>query len=215
MKKLTSILLILMLFFSTSLSVNAHTDKNVDVTVTNTATELTRNEFIEMLSQKKGITLSEAELEVEKITKDKIKQFKKSSESISPLSLPEGQMYYTYTSTKDFGCGYTVEAGALVILYNQGSFREIIDVVEEWTGATGSGSYEWDEFYVYSNHTSTSLDLLARGAIVVAVDHSTSGGVDFGSDLLGVGFNVSHSIGQTYYYRKVSSWSSTWYLYQP
>jgi len=112
---------------------------------------------------------------------------------------------------KDVGAGYSVEVGALVNMGDGagGYFNEILDY---WSVASGSGSYEWEPSYVYATLlNSDTLELKTSGYIVVAIDSSLSGTV--GAELLGANFEVSSTIGQTTYYRKRVSISEKIYAW--
>lgn len=121
---------------------------------------------------------------------------------IEPLS-------YTYTewyTQKNVGAGYKVEVGALVKMATGGGYSQFDTVMSTWSEAIGSGSYTWESFYKEAQILNAGQLLLSsRGNIVVAVDRSTSAGIKLGNDLIAAGFEISHEISKTTYYRQTVS----------
>ncbi|RCX13520.1 hypothetical protein DFR58_11760 [Anaerobacterium chartisolvens] len=121
--------------------------------------------------------------------------------------------YKEFIIENDYGAGFTVEAGCLLLITRYSSGHEYISsIIDDWTIPSGSGTYTWEEAYCISElQGSSKVYLGARGVIEVAVNTSTSGGIQFKNELVSVGFTVSTSIGSTYYCRKVKSWDGTYY----
>lgn len=175
---------------------------------------MTRGEYVQRLAEINQTTSEEAFLELEAIENKKFAARSSTNfDNATMKLLSETTTYREYIVVKDFQGGYQVEAGALARIYNSGSFRQITNIDREWTGATGSGSYEWSEFYKSATHNGRSVTIQARGAVVIAVDSSISNSAEFGSELLGFGYTVSIAIGTKTYYRKVATWSQTFNLY--
>lgn len=108
------------------------------------------------------------------------------------------ERYITY----DAGMGYIIEVGCQVKVACGSGHCNFVEVIKEWSDATGSGSYTWKKFYVtvtIEGATKDTLRFQTRGALEVAVDSSTTGGFE------AAGFSVSSTTGGTTYYRKTIS----------
>ena len=138
--------------------------------------------------------------------KENLKQV--DAESLLGVSYGNGprkaQSFPTYTKTYTFPGGYEIEIGGMWEVYNSGSFRQFERLVDKWTGATGSGNYTWNQFHISdttSSYPTIKVSLAARGTITIAVNTSTTAGVNLGNQLSNVGFTISTSSGTTTYYR--------------
>lgn len=165
--------------------------------VTDTVTSLSYDEAVNLLVQKKGITLEEAR------------------EVLAPsiMRSVDATSYSSRSRTYNWG-GYTVEIGGIWLVYSEGSFREFREFRQAWTGATGSGTYTWNEFYVSDMTTSyptTHAYIEGRGTLEVAISKALTTSV--GADLLAANFGVAGTVGETVYYRRTETIYFDWNLY--
>lgn len=178
--------------------VSSHTFVDEDGTlVTDTIQNLTYEEAVLLLAEKKGITINAA---AEALGNENTRSARATS-------------YSSRLRTYNWG-GYTVEIGGIWLVYSEGSFREFREFKEGWTGASGSGSYTWNEFYVTdvtTTYPTTHAFLEGRGALEVAISSSLTSTV--GANLIASNFSVSGSVGNTTYYRRVETISFDWSLY--
>lgn len=160
---------------------------------------LTKEQFIQRLSEVENISLEEAAKRVENSNE---KNNIESEGTVSPLAYTYGE-YYVQES---IGAGYKIEVGALMQMAEGGGHSQFYKVESTWSEAVGSGSYDWDHFYKQATILNAGqLRLATRGNIVVKVDTSTTAGANFGSKLIGAGFEVSATQNKTTYYRKTAS----------
>lgn len=99
--------------------------------------------------------------------------------------------YWEYVLPHDFGAGKVAEVGCIYAVHNLGAKREVLGIVATWSRACGKSSVDgaitWREFYKFADHDSSSVLLMARGAIEVKVPQGPT----------------------TYYDRTVESWTGT------
>ena len=159
-------------------------------------TPITEEQAIQILIEKAGMLPLEAE-----------QMIYKNDDSYS-LNSTAGKLYQL-TATKDFGCGYEVEAGCIARRSSGMGPLVWTEIINTWTIASGSGFYTWVEAYVLAEIEKPPIDILlaARGTIEVAVDTKVSGSATLKKKLLGAGFTLSGSVGSTYYYRKIATWA--------
>ncbi len=152
---------------------------------------LTEEEAIEYYQKSYGMTREEAARQVALLRYD-------------------GYQQVEFKVEKDFGAGYTVEAGALVKCYAQGSFFSFEEVIDKWTKETSTGDYSFDEAYIQATISSNKqkLTVQARGVCEVALQVSQQDTV--GVELLGAGFSHGSVTGTTVYYRKIDTWAKSW-----
>lgn len=109
--------------------------------------------------------------------------------------------------TYDAGMGYLIEVGCQVKVACGSGHCNFVEVIKEWSEASGSGSYTWNPFYVTvtieGGIKKDTLRFQTRGALEVAIDSSMSAGFE------AAGFSVSGTIGRTTYFRKVMSINQT------
>lgn len=154
--------------------------------------DLTEEDAIKLLMEKKGYTREEAKAKV------------RSSHKMTPYNTTSGVVSHNYQRKTYTHGGFSVEIGGLYEYWTNGQYRQINDLLDMWTGAIGGGPFTWNEFSLadttlsYPNHTSK---LMATGCIEVAVDVSVSASME--ATLLGSGFTSSGTIGTTEYFRKV------------
>ena len=148
---------------------------------------LTREETLQILQEKVGLTPAEA-----------IERYNE----ISTRGVTTGERYITV----DIGMGYAVEVGCLVeIEYNgRSNFGEILEV---WSEPVGSGSYAWNAFYAYATVQGIGKDEIrfqSRGNFEVSVDISASAGFE------AAGFTLGGTVGTTSTFRKTVSIDEVW-----
>lgn len=172
-----------------------------DVTVKQYSKDLSYEEAVELLMEKKEVSREEAE---------KLLGY---SDNVSTHGTNAGETAYReYVDTYVFANRYEVEIGGLWKVYSYGSFRQFDENVSCWTAATGSGNYTWDEIYVQDtteSYPAVDVSVAARGVVEVAVDHSTTIGLELGSELLGFGFTFEDVIGDVKYYRHTANMTLT------
>lgn len=200
MNKFFKILSVFTVIFSltfTTITISANdgemNTENSSVKVERTDRVLTYEEAVEVLMQKVNISREEAQ-----------EMLEPSNDMQVYSDVVGNTSYHEYTDTYTIADRYSVEIGGLWQTYNYGSFRQFNECVSCWTAATGSGSYTWEEIYVLDvteSYPTTAVSLSARGVIEVAVDSSTSGGIQLGSELIGLGFERSDTVGFTTYFR--------------
>lgn len=112
------------------------------------------------------------------------------------------ERYITY----DAGMGYLIEVGCQVKVACGSGHCNFVEVIKEWSEASGSGDYTWNAFYVtvtIEGNTSDTLRFQTRGTLEVAVESSMTTGFE------AAGFSVSGTIGGTTYFRKTLSINQT------
>ena len=119
MKKITLLVLILSVLFSSSALFAVDTAESMGTTVSYQK-DLTYEEAVEFLMDKKNITVREAE----KILGDK------------PISTKGEQIIYReYITIQAFGMGMSAEYGIFTKIYTYNSFGEFLAVLDEWAEA--------------------------------------------------------------------------------
>lgn len=116
------------------------------------------------------------------------------------------QRYEERYITYDAGMNYLIEVGCQVLVSCGSGHCNFVEVIKEWSEATGSGSYTWNAFYVTVTIEGVRKDTLrfqTRGSLEVAVDTSMTSGFEL------AGFSVSGTVGGTTYYRKSISIDQT------
>jgi hypothetical protein len=113
-----------------------------------------------------------------------------------------GYRYIQAITTKDFSPNSAfstkVELGMAYTLYYSGSFRQINSIDATWTGAAGSGLYEWNQYTLYSYPNSfptADAEAHARGAVETVIDTSISGNVSIKNQLVSAGFDITLEVG--------------------
>lgn len=78
-----------------------------------------------------------------------------------------------------------------------------------WTGITGSGNCEWNEYYksrTDSGFPGTEIEAHARGAVQITIDTSVSGQAEIKDQLIDCGFaSVGGPVGTVYYLSKADN----------
>ena len=205
MKRFCCLVMSLFLCLGVLLSngIDARANDNSQVVVTEKSSILTRQEAIKLVSEKQGISIKEAE-----------KQFANSNKNTFNI-LGSKPMYQTYAKTFNYPGGVQIELGGVWELYTNGSFRQLNCISSKWCKASGSGVYEWDCFHVTDatgKYPTTCVNLKSRGAIVIKVSKSQTSTI--GVSLEGLGFSLSSTSGQTYYYRKTVDLQMTKDIYR-
>lgn len=99
--------------------------------------------------------------------------------------------YWEYVLPHDFGGGKVAEVGCIYAVHGMGVKREVLGIVATWSRACGKSSVDgaitWRESYMFADHDSSSVLLMARGVMEVKVPQGST----------------------TYYDRTVESWTGT------
>ncbi len=125
--------------------------------------------------------------------------YEEAEKELLPKGRVDGTSIHDVTKTYYIGGGNSIKVRVRYEKYSYGSFRQINRVisVKSWLG---SGSHSWYELDIYDfnegNYPRADLDIEVFGYSEIKVDSSVSGGFDL------AGFNFSHSVGGTDYYRK-------------
>jgi hypothetical protein len=218
MKRLVSVFLTIILLISmvnsVSIATNSLEDKTQNETIVTTEiVELTEEQYIELVVKHSKLSKEQVKSKLdmyEKETLDNNIMARFNSENITPLG--SGYSYIQAITTKDFSPNSTfstkVELGMAYTIYYSGSFRQINSIDATWTGAAGSGLYEWNQYtlYTYPNSFPTSnAEAHARGAVETVIDTSLSGNLSIKNQLVGAGFDVTLQVGTKYYLRKIDN----------
>ena len=151
---------------------------------------LTRNETIQLLQDKVGLSLADA-----------VKRYNEIASDGEEIITAERWV------TVDIGMEYFIEVGCLVEM-ECGSRCNYGEVLEKWSEAVGDGVYTWNPFYVYVTVEGIGNDELrfrTRGTIEVEISRSSAAGFE------AAGFTISGSIGTNYICRKTVSIDETLY----
>ncbi|WP_079707707.1 hypothetical protein [Paraliobacillus ryukyuensis] len=118
---------------------------------------------------------------------------------------------YLVTNTEEIVDGdLSIRYGVDTLLYNEGSFREFVEVYEDTAFVLpyGTGTHDWNGGYVRANKTSASkISFRAYGNLRSEVSVSVSAGFE------AVGFSVSTEYGSTVVLRKSHQIAHTFSLY--
>ncbi len=218
MKRLASVFLTFMLLVSivnsVSIAANSLENKTQNETLVKTEiVELTEEQYIELVVKHSELSKEQVKSKLDahkkvKLDDNNITRF--NTGSINPLG--SGYSYLQAITTKDFSPNSAfstkVELGMAYTLYYSGSFRQINSIDATWTGAAGSGLYEWNQYtlYTYPSIFPTSVaEAHARGAVETVIDTSLSGNVSIKNQLVGAGFDVTLQVGTKYYLRKIDN----------
>ena len=175
--------------------------------------EITKDEFVNRISEAEKISKKLASEKVEAMNKEyEVKKMTEMSKQIT-LFASGFTTYHEYILIKDFGLNQKVEAGVVYSQYNYLSFREIIGVSSPWEIEISSGAYSFQTAYHNYQFTGSSISQQVRGSVTTPVDMSLSGSADLKQKLLGAGFTVSTTVGTTWYFRKLATWTGTLSIY--
>ncbi len=208
MAVLSFILILGMAVGTENRNVYASESKSVEnnVQVLEQSKTISYDEAVQLIMEKEGVSLSTAK-----------ERLAVGDEKTSGMRAASGTTSYkTYTKTYNLTNGYTVEIGGVWKMYTSGSFRQFNAIASKWLEANGDGPYTWNKYHitdVTTSYPTTKVSLSGRGCMEIAVNTSTSAGASIGSDLLGVGFSTSKTVGSTTYYRWVKNVSMTKSLY--
>lgn len=174
--------------------------------------DYSREQFVSRLAKVKGTDLQTAEaclIEFEQAYLSDILSVSDIQAMSSTIS------YHEFLAHHNFGAGTVVEAGVLFIVTSYyGPYRGITGIVAKWTIPVSSGNYTWTEAYHVVDWNAQQITQMARGVVSYAVNVSTSAGIELRNALTGAGFTLSSTVGTTWYYRKVESWSATLNIFQ-
>lgn len=194
MKKIISIVLSFVLAstcslpaFATSLSNDIEVPQNSWRIVDAGAKVLNKDESVIALMESKNLSYNEALQEYD--------------QQVARLQRLE-ERYITY----DAGMGYLVEVGCQVKVACGSGHCNYMEVIKEWSEASGSGDYTWNAFYVtvtIEGDLDDTLRFQTRGTLEVAVESSMTTGFE------AAGFSVSGTVGGTTYFRKTISVNQT------
>lgn len=110
-----------------------------------------------------------------------------------------------------YGLGFSLEIGCLVWVHCGGGHCNFGEIEDMWVTEAGTGLYTWNESFVHVSVTGPYDDHLrfrTSGYFEVQIEGSISG--TFKAELLGIGFEVTGTIGTTLYLRKSVTVDETW-----
>lgn len=203
---LSFLLIFTMMMSNENNRIYANESRQNDIQTIEKVETISYDEAVKLLVEKEKISYADARERLLTVNNGN-KIIRTSSKSVS---------YKTYTKTYNLTNGYTIEIGGIWQVYTSGSFRQFNANAGKWVEANGSGSYTWKTYHITDttvSYPTTKVSLSGRGCMEIAVNTSTSSGASIGSDLLGVGFSVSKTVGTTKYYRCVKDVSLTKNLY--
>lgn len=211
MKKITSILLILVLTFSFAISVFAEDVQNQDIKVT----RITYDQYIKNLAEDKGITVEEAKkIDLQENKDFEAKLHKQNKTGVKPSTSADGILasttssdgyYYVDVSgqvTYNANANFKMEIDATVKCYSTGYYRHIVSVAGQSSRiVSGLNQASWVQSYAFNDPTTfpcTTITFYSVGYFTTTTTTSTgvSGGIP--------GFEVSGSVGSSWTYTSPS-----------
>lgn len=218
MKRLVSVFLTVMLLVSMVNTVSIATnnignESQSEAKVTTEIVELTEEQYIELVAKYSDLSVEQVKSKLDvykKETADDNIMTRINTEEFTPMGT--GYRYLQAITTKDFSPNSSfstkVELGMAYTQYYSGSFRQINSIDATWTGAAGSGLYEWDEYtlYTYPNSFPTAeAEAHTRGAVETVIDTSISGNLSIKNQLVNAGFDITLEVGTKFYLRKIDN----------
>ena len=178
---------------------------------------ITREQYLEVFSETNGISLEKAtEIVDEKLKNYVIELSKEKNISLFEAStvVSRGGTYYArFSRNHNIGAGYVIQTGAYALVATGSGHSNFVSIANDWSAASGSGNYSWNEFFMHSRIGGpyrNALILASRGALEVTINSSLQGTI--GVNLIAANFSISSSTNNTITYRKVVDLDSTIYI---
>ncbi|EON72266.1 hypothetical protein [Lysinibacillus sphaericus] len=139
-----------------------------------------------------------------------IESFDVSQNNFSALAADPPAKLFSNRHNLIKGENFGLEYGVKAVVYSSGSFREFVSINKSTAYVTtyGSGKNSWDNLYTDpSIVNATTMNFDAKGALNFQVTKAYSAG------FAAAGFDLSKTVGETYYYRLIHRVNYNFSLY--